>query len=251
MNAILEVVASIKAEHEARYAKLIAAFREENREIEPTIDSKGRFHAPVNGYSIPHGWELNCDNIYAAGQFIPMPRDPDADYFFCGSWEILHNMKVRAPLAQIEIVSKFIAENNVPATVEHGKAWVQDGREVAYAYIKAQWKKLVSVIATQLEEIAKPEMPKAPEVYLNGKATITGEVVKVKAQESYYGYQLKMMVVTPEGHKVYGTVPSALSGVKRGDVVTFSATFEAGEQGMSWFKRPTKAAFVSAAPAVD
>lgn len=245
MNRILEVVAKIKSSYEARHAKLIAAFREENSDIEPTVDSRGRLHAPVNGYMVPDDWDTGCGRIFAAGQFIPSPADPDADYFFCGRWEVLHSVKVRAPLSQIEEVSKFVESNGVPATIEHGKVWIQDEKEVAYAYIKAQWKSLVDVIGAALEEVAKPELPKAPEVYLNGKATITGKVVKVKAQESYYGYQLKMMVVCPEGFKVWGSVPSALSGVQKGDVVTFTANFESGDQGMSWFKRPTKATFVS------
>lgn len=245
MNRILEVVAKIKSSYEERHAKLLAAFREENSDIDPTVDSRGRLHAPVNGYMVPENWDCGCGKIFAAGQFIPTPKDPDADYFFGGNWEVMHSAKVRAPLSQIEGVAKFIESNGVPATVEHGKSWEQNGIPAAYAYIKAQWKSLVDAIAAELEEIAKPELPKAPEVYLNGKATITGEVVKVKAQESYYGYQLKMMVICPEGFKVWGSVPSALDGVKKGDVVTFTANFEAGESGMSWFKRPTKAVFVS------
>lgn len=247
MNAILETVTTIKAQHEARHAKLMAAFREENSGIEPTVDSKGRLHAPVDGYMLPEGWDNANDHIYAAGQFIPNPYEPDTDYFYCDKWDLGHSNKVRAPLTQIEQIAKFLEDNNVPATVTHGKTWEQDGQQVAYAYIKGQWKRLVDAISKELDVIAKPVPVEAPEVYLDGKATVTGEVVMVKVQESYYGYQLKMMVVSPEGHKVYGSAPSSLQGVKKGDVVTFTANFEAGDKGMSWFKRPTKAVFVSTA----
>lgn len=244
MNNIIEVFAKIKNEYASRQAKLMAAFKEENSDIPPVVDSMGRLHAPVNGYMVPEGWECDYGRVYAAGQFIPIPKDPDSDYFFGGSWDLRHRAKVRAPVVQIELIGKFIAENGIPATVERGKSWSQEGVEVAYAYVKAQWKRLVDAIAVSLEEGAKKEIPIAPAVYLNGKATIVGEVVCIKASEGYYGYQLKMMVVSPEGHKAWGSVPAALAGVKRGDVVRFSATFEAGNDGMSWFKRPCNAFFV-------
>jgi hypothetical protein len=248
-NMIIEVCDTMRALHNARRARIEAAFREENSDIPPTVDSRGRYHAPIDGYMLPEGWEFANDRVYGAGQFIPTPVDPDAEYFFCGTPNFEHKTKVRATVSQIEEIAAFIEANNIPANITHGKSWQMNGVQVAYAYVGGQWKSLVKTIVGCLEEMIKPVIEQKPEVYLNGKATVTGEVVKVKAQESYYGYQLKMLVITAEGHKLYGSVPSAIGGVQRGDVVAFTANFESGEQGMSWFKRPTKASVVSAAVA--
>lgn len=244
---ILDVVAEREAQHVARRNAIEAAFRETNSDIPPIVDRLGRLHAPVDGYMMPDGWESNNDKIYGKGQWIPMPRDPDADYFFCGKFDLQHRAKVMGTVTSITELINFVKSNNVPAEVGMGKSWEKDGQQVAYAYIKAQWKTLVAAIESCLTVVTATEVKPEPEVYVNGKATMTGKIVSIKVQESYFGPMVKMMVVTEQGHKLYGSLPSSLSDAERGDVVTFTATFEAGERGMSWFKRPSKAVFVSRA----
>lgn len=89
---------------------------------------------------------------------------------------------------------------------------------------------------------------------------VTGEVVSVKAHESHYGWhysgnyrvpnvewKMTVKVSTPEGvYLVWGSVPSAISEVKKGDVVSFDAKLVAGnrDESFGFFKRPTKSVVV-------
>ena len=52
-----------------------------------------------------------------------------------------------------------------------------------------------------------------------------------------------MMVVLENGATAYGSVPSSISNIERGQSVEFSATFEVSnnDKGHAFFKRPTKA----------
>jgi hypothetical protein len=91
-----------------------------------------------------------------------------------------------------------------------------------------------------LDAIAEREAATVPVV--EGRYEIQGEVLSVKFQESQFGGSLKMLVEV-DGYKVWGTVPTDLYGVDRGDRVAFTATVERSQDdaGFGFFKRPTKA----------
>ena len=79
-----------------------------------------------------------------------------------------------------------------------------------------------------------------------GRLQITGTVLSVKAQPSDYapgGEVLKMLVKTEEGWLAYGSVPSCLFGIERGDRVRFKGTITPSERDnkFGFFKRPTNA----------
>lgn len=102
--------------------------------------------------------------------------------------------------------------------------------------------------AAQKEEANEVEVPSVP--VIEGRYVIEGKVVSTKWQESYYGDTFKMLVevTTDEGaFRVWGTVPAALSGVDRGDVVRFTAAVEQSnkDESFGFYKRPSKAEFVS------
>lgn len=90
------------------------------------------------------------------------------------------------------------------------------------------------------EQRAKESEESAPAV--SGRHEITGEVVSIKSQESYYGYTLKMLVKQADGAKYWGTVPSAIDPQK-GDTVTLTATCEVSrdDKSFAFYKRPSKA----------
>lgn len=108
---------------------------------------------------------------------------------------------------------------------------------------------------------AEAASPKVLIPVVEGKQTITGEVLTVKWQDSDFGGSLKMLVKDDRGFKVWGTVPRSLdysarnhetnefieTKAARGDRVAFSATVEAkaGEVGFGFFKRPTKGVILS------
>lgn len=76
-----------------------------------------------------------------------------------------------------------------------------------------------------------------------GKATVVGEVLTLKWQDSQFGSTLKMLVKATQGFKVWGTVPSSLLGEDKlmaGTMVRVTATFERSKDDpkFGFFKRP-------------
>jgi hypothetical protein len=79
---------------------------------------------------------------------------------------------------------------------------------------------------------------------------VEGKVISVKEERDNFSYQeryiLKILVVTDEGWKVWGTAPSVISSVEKGDRVQFMARVQQSDrdQLFGFFKRPTKAKVV-------
>lgn len=84
-----------------------------------------------------------------------------------------------------------------------------------------------------------------------GKMTVVGTVVSIKAQENIFSYHggstMKMLVVSDEGWKTFGTVPSSiLTDLKVSDRVKFTATIKPSvdDAEFSYFSRPSKASII-------
>ena len=86
----------------------------------------------------------------------------------------------------------------------------------------------------------------AAEPVPTGRIDVSGKVLSYKYQESMYGSTLKMLVKDDRGFKLWGTVPSAIYEVERGDMVSFTATVEPSKDDdkFGFFKRPSKAVFI-------
>ena len=82
----------------------------------------------------------------------------------------------------------------------------------------------------------------------SGRQVVTGEVLKVEVRDTGYGEQLKMLVKASPGFLLWGSVPSGINGVSRGDRVTFSATLQPSDRDpkFGFFSRPTKASLLTA-----
>lgn len=80
-----------------------------------------------------------------------------------------------------------------------------------------------------------------------GRVDITGEVITTKWKSSYYGDTLKMLVRSTDGYKVWGSVPTSLASVKKGETIKFTATLEKSkdDETFGFFKRPAKASIVT------
>lgn len=93
----------------------------------------------------------------------------------------------------------------------------------------------------------REEAPKVP--VTAGKRHIEGTVVSVKYVETMYGGAMKMLVITDEGEKIWGTRPASLCESKPGARVTFTATVEVSrdDECFGFFKRPSKARELAAA----
>lgn len=108
--------------------------------------------------------------------------------------------------------------------------------------------------AKRAEEAVKIEAGEIKPVP-TGKATVTGEVASVKWIDSEFGGAYKMLVISDEGFKVYGSVPSSLktaveyeTETLKGRRVQFNGTFEPkdNEPTFGFFSRPTKAKLLEA-----
>lgn len=91
------------------------------------------------------------------------------------------------------------------------------------------------------EREAAEEVPVTDE-----RLAITGEVIKVDWQDNEFGGRTVITVKTDRGFLLWGSRPSALCGVERGDRVSFSAKVERSDRDpkFGFFKRPTKASFI-------
>ena len=119
---------------------------------------------------------------------------------------------------------------------------------------------LADKLAKQIAERAAREAaqalePKVPVV--TGVRTVTGTILATKVQDGQYGTTYKMLVKLDGGEKVWGSIPANLNWeptpdrlgsrptdlkTLRGRTVTFTATFEVGEDPcFGFFKRPRKA----------
>lgn len=102
----------------------------------------------------------------------------------------------------------------------------------------------VARIAERAARAAEPQV-ECPE----GRYVITGEIVKLKGQETDWGFTLKMIVKDDRGFRVWMTVPSSLQPVELGDRVTVTATVVASDRDESFGfgKRPSKASILQPA----
>ena len=105
-------------------------------------------------------------------------------------------------------------------------------------------------VAAQKAAAKALEMANAkPVPVVKGRVLIKGEVLTLKEQEGFYGSQLKMLVKSEDGFKLWGSVPSAIAEeVERGSVVEFNASIKASDddQYFGFFSRPAKAKLIKA-----
>jgi hypothetical protein len=97
----------------------------------------------------------------------------------------------------------------------------------------------------QSEAEARDAMIAAGVSMTEGRREITGEVLAVKSQDSYYGVTVKMLVKDSDGLKYWGTVPAAINP-SRGDTVKFTGTVKVSDDDplFGFFSRPSKAEIV-------
>lgn len=124
------------------------------------------------------------------------------------------------------IVSKFLAYGNLSE------------KQVA-AFISSIARDLKRSADREAEAVMSIVIPPIVE----GKTTMTGEILSIKTHYSDFGACLKMLVKLNDGNKVWGTLPSGLDEAAVGDKVTFTATVTKSDKDdhFGFFKRPTRA----------
>jgi hypothetical protein len=250
----------IKA-HQTRLARVAA---ERNDGIEPNISSAG-FHAPIEGYI----WETDeGSNVYLKGQFLPWPEDEDHASRKLGAFSQDHTIR-NVPVDRAEdFISHFNALPQVQKKligVGTGAYFEGDSGTLCYVYISKCPKDLIEAIEDYLmgdiyklqrlaqekteQEIADRDAAHAEgEDVPEGRLVITGTLLAMKWQESYYGSTLKMLVQDDRGFRVWGSVPSSLDA-NRNDRIQFTAAVTQSDDDpkFGFFKRPSKATVLSSA----
>lgn len=237
----LAAVEALNAFRNARAARIEAAFKESNSGIEPSVDSNGRYHAPCDGYIMPVGMYDNyardySDVMFAAGEFLPVMKEDLDPYFPAKEFGGNFSTRVKARVTDIQALIGLELDD---VEVSMGAEW-GDEEKIAYAYLKGM-KSVITGIIADIEYGAVKPSKEEPEVYLEGRKTIIGKVVSTKLVDGFrYGtYDLKMLVKTEEGHKLWGTVPAALDVSECTDLqISLTATFKPGKNGMTYFSRP-------------
>lgn len=114
-----------------------------------------------------------------------------------------------------------------------------------------QWalvKKIIREETAKAEAKANEPTPVAiPTSLLNGRHTISGVLLgtKVEPGYAYNTFVTKMLVLDDRGFKVWGSLPSALYDIEKGDRLTFDAKVEVSTKDncFGFVKRPSKASF--------
>ena len=239
---IIDICETAKAIELAKYQALqdrvMSAFESANSGKPVTVDCNGRFHAPCDGYVSAY-----CDQVYAAGQFIPMPNTDET----MQRGLTLYSAKIMIVADDQDAIREYAKEN---FDVGFGKAWNQAGFNVCYAYIKDYSKTIMTAInsaeqavkALRKEETIKYNQ-ETKETLKEGRYSVTGKVIRIFASAYDNGYQItytqKMVVELDGGQVVTGTIPKKLDAVV-GEIVTFKATFEASKEDQTTgkFSRP-------------
>lgn len=95
----------------------------------------------------------------------------------------------------------------------------------------------------QAERQAKRDAERAiAEDCPNGRIFVIGEVVSVKCIDTDYGVRQVMTVKSDRGFLVWGSVPSNIDDLSKGDRVSFTATVTRSDKDskFGFFKRPSK-----------
>lgn len=135
---------------------------------------------------------------------------------------------VKAPIATInDIIQKLVRYGSL------SEKQIQFIRQ-----LEAQFKNAKARLAVQKKEAVLAE--DCPNT--NARVTIDGEILTLKWIDSMYGASRKMLIKTPKGYKLWGSVPSADFEIEVGSRIKFNAKIERSNDDpkFGFFKRPTK-----------
>lgn len=221
---------------------LMEQLSDANQDILPNVDCDGRLHAPVHGYL---GGDFT-DVVYGKGQYIPMPESDNDDSFF-GLPKASKKYEMRLSVHSELLTALREVDELDGISLSVGKSFTKQGKDTSYVYIKACTMGYLNIIKkfitsfdyAKSEEVTKGTAP-------SGKTEITGTVVGITMQEGFYGSTFKMMVELENNATVYGSIPSKIIDVEKGDKVSFTANFTQANDDTThaFFKRPSKAKII-------
>jgi hypothetical protein len=225
----------------------------------------------------PHGGNISqCDHCGAALRYVAILRHTTGQYVSVGEtclanrFELatadFHRLRKAAQLDRERAAARAAAAAFISATTHTAEGepvdwpalnastneFVQDVLRKLAHWGDISPRQLTAIVRAVARDAARAETP--AEVWANvptiKRATVTGEVLTVKGQDTQYGWSLKMLVKvtdlpgTDGPVKLWGTAPAIISSVvTRGDVVTFTASVKASDRDATFgiFSRPTNA----------
>jgi len=113
--------------------------------------------------------------------------------------------------------------------------------------------KLIDTRAEREAQRATEHAAAAPVPVIDARLTITGRIATIKRTQPYSFdptvFVLQMMVIAPEGFKLWGKLPKDLSAAKAGDTVKFDCRVKPSRNDpkFGYFSRPTKASIIQPA----
>lgn len=114
-------------------------------------------------------------------------------------------------------------------------------KQIALVFKIQQQQAECAVVQAKREEEKQALIDKGVSVP-EGRIKVTGKVLSIKEVDGQFGLQIKMLVQSDEGWKVWGTLPSSLGDARVGTVVTFIGTVSASNDDpvFGFFSRPIK-----------
>ena len=134
-----------------------------------------------------------------------------------------------------ELLSRDFDDNGVVVAKDSSRSYLANSWLVSS---EKSIEALRSIYEKKLEEDKKKES--APS-WKDGRFEVSGVIKSTKWVDSAYGSSLKMLVELDDGRSCWGSVPSKLDEVDRGDLVSFKATFSksSDDDKFAFFKRPS------------
>jgi hypothetical protein len=233
-SSFFGAIAQVKANLIERKERALDKVSELNGGVRPNIDEKGRMHAPFDGYRDPH------DRVYNGGEFMAslIEEADECGFEFSPKEFSFPKSKARVKTSRDAAVAVYeqSLDLNTGITVSYGESWKENGIDVCYAYVIDSNKTIENAFIAAMSKFA----PNEREAYLNdGVHTVTGKIVSRKLFNGDY-VAWKMLVVLDGGEKLYGTAPAAVSENDVQRTITFTANFQAGKNGFTYYKRPRK-----------
>ena len=190
-----------------------------NGDMPATVDANGRLHAPCSGY------QSECGHVYDKGQFIPVNVD-----------EYQGSERQKYRVTGDDFIAALQADEVLSRSL--GTTWVNNnGTKQANLYLEVAKgeEKLVTAVIRDIEGSYKVT---TVEHTLDGKVSVSGQIVGLWQRQSEYGVQQGMTVQLESGAVYQGTLPKTAASANQGDAITFTASFV---EGSPYFKRPSKA----------
>lgn len=239
--------------------KLIAAYKEKNEGIEPNVDSKGRLHAPVDGYIIPEkmrdafDFRGKEDRYWGKGEFLPVPltdlemeEEKQKNY---GKGNYGFRSKI---LTTKENAKEFI-ESDIASLhcfdLKIGNEFEKYGKLMCYLYFKTDLfysnrvKKANDENIAHLNNIESEKRAEAAKLKGNvpaeGKQELSGSVIKVSLYKDGDYVSRRCVIELENKSTIMGTLPGCLFDDFKGKI-KFKATIKHSKNDKThgYFSRP-------------